>query len=333
MTYIAANNLDDLMHKVFEMLLDGKKRVKATKGWNYEEFGVTLGLRYPRARLSRSESRQILASCLGELLWYLNGSDQLDFIQYYLARYDKASDDTKTIHGAYGPRLLSSNGQNQIENVIQLLRRKPTSRRAAIQLFEARDLVADYNDIPCTCTMQFMIRNGRLNMITYMRSNDAYVGLPHDIFSFTMLQEVMARSLETELGFYRHSVGSLHLYEPNVEAAQRYLSEGFQDTRPMPLMPKKDPWESIEIVKKAEASLRLKSGASIRDLKDQVEPFWADLIRILQIYSLNKSGADKRAIISLKNEMVSDVYESYARKFERRAALRPEQPELPLEKQ
>ena len=332
MTYLAANNLDDLMYKVFEMLLDGQKRVKATKGWNYEEFGVTLGLRYPRSRLSRSESRQILASCLGELLWYLNGSDQLDFIQYYLGRYDTASDDNKTIHGAYGPRLFGSNGQNQIENVLNLLRRKPSSRRAAIQLFEARDLVADYKDIPCTCTMQFMIRNDRLNMITYMRSNDAYVGLPHDIFSFTMLQEVMARSLDTEIGFYRHSVGSLHLYEPNVEAAKQYLSEGFQDTKPMPIMPKTDPWKSIDILKRAEASLRLNDGASIQELKEQVAPFWADLTRILQIFSLYKTGADKRAIVSLKNEMVSDVYESYARKFERRATLRPEQPELPLEK-
>lgn len=333
MTYLAANNLDDLMNKVFEMLLDGKKRVKATKGWNYEEFGVTLGLRYPRSRLSRSESRQILASCLGELLWYLSGSDQLDFIQYYLGRYDEASDDKKTIHGAYGPRLFSNNGHNQIDNVIQLLRRKPSSRRAAVQLFEARDLVDDYKDIPCTCTLQFMIRNGRLNMITYMRSNDAYVGLPHDIFAFTMLQEIMARSLNAELGFYRHSVGSLHLYEPNVDAANRYLSEGFQDTKPMPIMPKKDPWDSIGVLKKAEESLRLGDTSPIQGLKDQVEPFWADLIRILEIFALNKSGADKRAIVAIKNDMKSDVYESYARKFERRAIIRPEQAELPLEKE
>ena len=331
MTYIAANNLDDLMYKVFQMLLVGKNRIKATKGWNYEEFGVTLGLKYPRARLSRSESRQILASCLGELLWYLSGSNELDFIQYYLGRYDLASDDKKTVHGAYGPRLFNSNGQNQIENVIDLLRRKSTSRRAAIQLFESRDLIADYKDIPCTCTMQFMIRDGRLNMITYMRSNDAYVGLPHDIFSFTMLQEIIARSLEVEVGSYRHSVGSLHIYEPNVEAAQSYLSEGYQDSKPMPIMPKSDPWESIGLLKDAEAALRLKNGNSLAAIKKSVDPFWADLIRILEILALSKSGADKRAVVLVKKEMVSVVYDSYARKFERRATLRPIQTELPLE--
>jgi len=40
--------------------------------------------------------------------------------------------------------------------------------------------------------MQFMVRRRRLHLLTNMRSNDAFIGLPHDIFAFTMLQEIMA---------------------------------------------------------------------------------------------------------------------------------------------
>ena len=329
MSYVGANNLDDLMRKVFELLLDGKKRVVATKGSSYEEFGVTLGLRNPRFRLSRAETRQILVSCLGELLWYLSGRDDLEFIQYYLKRYDKSAEPDGTIHGAYGPRLFDSQGINQVEEIISLLKRKSSSRRAAIQIFEARDLLSDYNDIPCTCTMQFMVRQNRLNMIVFMRSNDAYRGLPHDIFAFTMLQEIIARSLEVELGTYKHSVGSLHLYDYDAEKAQRYLDEGFQDARPMPRMPDGDPWQAILKVQELEEQIRVGKVNPIYP-KDLPE-FWSDLVRILNIYALGENGAEKREIIALKKAMSTDVYDSYARKFERRAKIKPAQQELPLE--
>lgn len=330
MSYVGANNLDDLMRKVFELLLDSKKRVVATKGTSYEEFGITLGLRNPRFRLSRAETRQILVSCLGELLWYLSGKDSLDFIQYYLQRYDLSAEADGTVHGAYGPRLFNSNGVDQIASVISLLRRKSSSRRAAIQIYEARDLLDDYKDIPCTCTMQFMIRKKRLNMIVFMRSNDAYKGLPHDIFSFTMLQEIIARSLKVELGTYKHSVGSLHLYESDADNAQRYLDEGFQDARPMPRMPDGDPWPYIEKVQSLESKLR--HGEIYLEHPADLPDFWSDLVKILNIHALAKAKADKREIVRVKNSMSTNVYDSYARKFERRAKIKPAQQELPLER-
>ena len=67
--------------------------------------------------------------------------------------------------------------------------------------------------------------------------NDAYIGLAHDIFAFTMLQELMARSLGVDVGPYRHSIGSLHLYDSHRAAARAYLREGWQETVSMPPMP------------------------------------------------------------------------------------------------
>jgi thymidylate synthase len=166
MHQLIADTLDDLLLKVFPKILQKGERIKASKGWNRELSGVVLELRNPLARLSRTETKGTVFSCLGETLWYLARSNELQFIKYYINMYGKFAEADGTVHGAYGPRLFGMRaGINQIDNVIKLLRRKPTSRQAVVQLFNAEDLLKDYGDIPCTCTMQFFIRKGSLHMV------------------------------------------------------------------------------------------------------------------------------------------------------------------------
>lgn len=62
-------------------------------------------------------------------------------------------------------------------------------------------------------SMQFLIREGKLNLIVCMRSNDIYLGFPYDIFNFSMFQEYIAGKLGVKLGEYIHVVGSLHYYK------------------------------------------------------------------------------------------------------------------------
>lgn len=177
--HIEADTLDDLMRSVLERLLLSTDKVVATRGTFTELFGVVLHLSNPRARLSRSEMRGKVFSALGEWLWYLSGANDLAFIDYYVpGRYADESDDGVTVRSGYGERLRNLRGLNQIGKVIELLKAKPTSRRAVVQLFDASDLEADFASIPCTCTLQFAVRGGRLSMFVNMRSNDAYFGLP-----------------------------------------------------------------------------------------------------------------------------------------------------------
>ena len=71
--------------------------------------------------------------CLGETLWYLAGSNDLQFIKYYISIYGKFAEPDGTVHGAYGPRLFGMRaGVHQISNIIKLLRE---SRLRAKQLF------------------------------------------------------------------------------------------------------------------------------------------------------------------------------------------------------
>jgi len=245
--YLAATTLDDLLLKTFRRILQSGVRVKASKGWNTELPGVLLELTNPLARLSRTETKGTVFSCLGETLWYLAKSNELKFIEYYLKGYDKFSDDKKTLHGAYGPRMFRMrSGVDQIDNVIELLRRKPSTRQAVIQLFNAEDILKDYSDIPCTCTIQFLVRKRHLHAMTYMRSNDAFVGLPHDIFAFTFLQEIFARSIGARLGTYKHAVGSVHIYDDDLVKVRKFISEGWQARIAMPEMPAGNPSKHLE---------------------------------------------------------------------------------------
>jgi thymidylate synthase len=273
-----------------------------------ELTGVLLELKNPRARLSRSETRGRLFSCLGELLWYLARTNRVAFISYYVPQYHEESDDGRSIFGGYGPRLFKMRRHNQVANIEALLREKPTSRRAAIQLFDAADLARPHKDIPCTCTLHFLVRQHRLHMITYMRSNDAFCGLPHDMFSFTMIQEIIARRLGLELGTYKHAVGSLHLYRQDRLKARAYLREGWQSTMSMPPMPTTNPWSSISRVLKAEHAIR--RGRKLRIAALHVPSYWADLVRLLQIYRHFRQN-DEKGIDTLKAKMSNPFFDPY----------------------
>ena len=226
-SHICSETIDDLMRLVIERILSAGDCIRPTRGPARELSGVLLEITNPLCRISRTETRGKPFSCLGELCWYLARTNNLAFICYYISNYSEYSKGA----GCYGPRLFDLRGINQFDNVASILRSRPDSRQAVIQLFDGSDIFGEKRDVPCTCTLQFMVRGNKLNLIAYMRSNDAYLGLPHDVFCFTMLQEIMARMLCVDLGTYRHMVGSLHLYKRNIPSAKEFLDEGWQPTK------------------------------------------------------------------------------------------------------
>lgn len=308
--YYSAETLDDILNQVLKDLLELPFDVKASRGDSSELFGVLIKLTNPRARISRTETKGKPFSALGELLWYLSKNNRLDFIEYYISKYSQESDDNETIRGGYGPRIFNMHDKyDQLQAVINLLRNSPHSRRGVIQIFDASDTETKYKEIPCTCTMQFAIRNNKLNMYVSMRSNDAYIGLSHDIFAFTMLQEIVARTLNVELGTYNHSVASLHLYLNHKKEALEYLNEGFQSTKiAMPEMPTGDPWQAIEAVKEIEQEIRNSRQIDIASIK--LEPYWKNLVYLLLIHSSFKRG-DLKEVGELQKKIGYPMYDTY----------------------
>ncbi len=330
--YISADNLDDLIHKTFAKIIKIKRPILTSRGEILEITGAVLKIKKPRYRLSHSETRGLLFSCLGELFWYLSGSDNLKFITYYIPLYKDESADGITVEGAYGPRLFNKEGDiDQVENIIKLLSKKNSSKQAVIQLFDARDLKSEIKSLPCTCTLQFMIRDGALHMFTHMRSNDAYTGLPHDIFAFTMIQEIIANILNVKLGTYSHLVNSLHIYTKDLQKAKNYLEEGWQDVQAMPAMPKVNVLDSLSWIKNIEEQIRL--GRSVSIDGEPFDDYWKDIARLLVIFSHFKKGRreDFRKIVNLRNKLTTQCYEKYIRKRGRHLTESPNQPSLPFD--
>jgi thymidylate synthase len=304
--YMKADSIDDLMRQGLESICEHGTFITPSKGRCQELTGVTLELTRPRARISQSASRGKMVSALGELSWYLAGNDDARFMNYYVPGYEKYADDGITVHGAYGPRIFGSAQPNQFQVIKALLQHKSDSRQAIVQIFEKRDTETQHKDIPCTCSFQFMVRDSRLNLIVYMRSNDIIKGFAHDVFSFTMMQELMARSLDLELGTYKHVVGSFHLYDTARDIAEQYLAEGYHQHIEMPQMPAGDPWSAIELFLKAEADARCHDQPEA-DLS-ALHPYWADLVRVLQAYKFSKSSSTaeiERLLVSLSDDFYS----------------------------
>lgn len=305
---IERTTIDDLLRGAITKILKSGEAMHPTKGANLDIHGALLTLTNPRARLSQSEGRGRLFSCLGELTWYLSKTNDLARIAYYLPKYSKSAEEG-VVHGGYGPRLFSFDGFDQVDYVIETLRRKPDSRQAVIQLFDHSDVSAKHLDVPCTCSLQFLIRAGRLQLIVFMRSNDVWMGFPHDVFCFTMLQELIANAVGAPLGSYIHMAGSLHLYESDRAKARGFLNEGWQSTlQQMPGMPPGDQRMAANDMVTAEGTIR--SFSDLTNLDFGSSPYWSDLTKLLAIYTLAKRR-DAEAVRGLQSTMHSNSYDVF----------------------
>jgi hypothetical protein len=81
----------------------------------------------------------------------------------------------------------------------------------------------------CTIALQFLVREGELICIAYMRSNDLYYGFRNDVYCFTEMQKMLAKKLEVGIGPYFHIAGSLHLYEKELQKVKAAF--GLEDKR------------------------------------------------------------------------------------------------------
>lgn len=308
---VTVPTLDDALLRCYEVILSSGASIGSTRGANREVVGAQIELTNPFARLSLSESRSTLYSCLGEFLWYLARSDDIGFIKYYAPKYAEFVDviDGK-VPEAYGPRLFAWHGVDQVKQVIELLRERSASRQAVIQLFDRNDLSNGRRDVPCTCTLQFLLRENRLDAITMMRSNDAVRGLPHDLFAFTMLQELIARSLGVEPGIYRHWVGSLHIYERDGVIAQALIAEGWQSTigSAMPPMPEGNPWQYIKQLLEAEYAFRVERRAE--PWGSTGSEYWDLLIWLLECLRHFKSKDLHRANAAWERR-IANIFDPY----------------------
>lgn len=113
--------------------------------------------------------------------------------------------------------------KDQVEFVIDELRRCPHSRRAVITLRSDEDISIDATDPACLQSVQYLIRDGALHCKVLFRSNDAVEATFMNAFALILLQKRIADELGLLVGSYTHRANSFHCYEKDYKILAGYV--------------------------------------------------------------------------------------------------------------
>jgi thymidylate synthase len=276
--HLIVTDADEAYAKTLSSLLNDGSRIEAGESKSvgsgkstYEIMNFSIKIENPRQRLVFNSERKInLPAAVARFLWMMAGSDRLADIEFYEPKVGSFSDDGIVIPGSsYGQRILRSRpGLDQLQAVIDRLKKDPSSRRAAISIYHPEDAVRDSKDIPCTFGIFYYIRDFKLHSTTLMRSNNSFILMPYNIFEFSLLAEVVctevnSKDLPIEFGSLTHTAISMHLYDENgnIEKSKKIIDAAKNViAAKIPKIPKSsNPLEQIRQLVILEAKLRHES--------------------------------------------------------------------------
>ena len=180
-----------------------------------------------------------LKSLIHELLWFLKGSTNINYLQENGVRiWNEWADANGNLGPIYGHqwRNWNSEGIDQIQGVIDTLKSNPDSRRMLISAWNPSVLpdtkISFAENInnkkaalpPCHAFFQFYVSNNKLSCQLYQRSADVFLGVPFNIGSYSLLTMMIAQVCEYEPGDFVHTFGDVHIYSNHKEQIKKQLS-------------------------------------------------------------------------------------------------------------
>lgn len=169
-----------------------------------------------------------LKSIIYELLWFLQGDTNVHYLQEHGVRiwneWAREDGDLGPIYGYQWRSWPDYQGGHidQIQQIIDQLRRDPDSRRMLVSAWNVAQL--DQMALaPCHCLMQFYVAEGRLSLQLYQRSADVFLGVPFNIASYALLLMMIAQVTGLEVGDFVHTFGDVHIYRDHLEQVELQL--------------------------------------------------------------------------------------------------------------
>lgn len=162
------------------------------------------------------------AFAIVECLWILSGRRDAKLVNFWNPALPRFGGHGAVYQGAYGFRLRHQFEIDQIERAYLALKSNQASRQVVLQIWNPKmdlpesDGKPTAGDVPCNICSMLKIRDGRLDWLQTMRSNDIFRGTPYNVVQFTFLQEIISGWLGADVGTYSMLVDSLHLYESDV---------------------------------------------------------------------------------------------------------------------
>ncbi len=227
MHVVTGATADDVWRSAASLFREnGPAQCQPGRGGQTEELlHVFMEMTDPRQRWVVSRTPPINpAFALVEVFWIAAGRRDSHLPSYWNPALATYCGTTTELLGAYGYRLRSHFGFDQLDRLFNVLRARPDTRQGVLQIwdpsldFPLEDGTPSRGDIPCNVIAMPKVRGGRLEWLQVMRSNDIFRGLPYNFVQFTCLQEILAGWLEIPAGSYHQISDSLHAYVPELSA-------------------------------------------------------------------------------------------------------------------
>ncbi len=216
----------DLMRLILEY---GAEKGDRTGTGTLSIFGHQMRFDLARGFPLLTTKKLHMKSILYELLWFLRGETNVGYLhEHGVTIWDEWADgegDLGPIYGAQWRSWPTAQGGaiDQIDKVVDDLRRDPDSRRHIVCAWNVADL--DRMALaPCHVLFQFYVADGRLSCQLYQRSADVFLGVPFNIASYSLLTLMVAQVCGLEPGEFIHTFGDAHLYLNHLEQARTQLA-------------------------------------------------------------------------------------------------------------
>ena len=195
---------------------------------------------------------------VSELLWFLEGSNDERRLAEILyddkrenledkktiwtqnAEADYWKDKSKFIGDVgkiYGVQWRNFNGVDQIQELIEGLKKNPNSRRHILTAWNPSE-INEMSLPPCHAFSQFFVSNNKLSCQLYQRSCDMFLGVPFNIASYSLLIHILAEECKLGVGNFVHSLGDFHIYEEHFDQVKIQLTREPKQLPTLKFLPK-----------------------------------------------------------------------------------------------
>jgi len=170
-----------------------------------------------------------LKSIIHELLWFLKGSTNVEYLQENGVRiWNEWADEDGELGPIYGYQWRSwpdykGGNIDQISQVIESIKNNPNSRRHIVSAWNV-GAIEDMNLPPCHILFQFYVADGKLSCQLYQRSADIFLGVPFNIASYALLLQMVAQVTGLKPGTFVHTLGDAHIYLNHIEQVKLQLT-------------------------------------------------------------------------------------------------------------
>jgi len=207
-------------------------------------FGEVMRFRMSDGFPAVTTKRLAFRSVLGEMLWFLAGSSDVNelhalgvriwdgnaYAPYWIskARFDG---DAGRNYGQQWRDWIAPDGHHvdQLRDVIRSIGERPESRRHVVTAWNPGEL--DATSLPaCHALFQFFVApgdaptdRGKLSVMMYQRSCDLFLGVPFNMAEYALLLQLVAQFTGLEAHEFVHVLADAHIYRDHQDAVREQL--------------------------------------------------------------------------------------------------------------